>query len=283
MCAIYFIYQGTKTITHGFTVTAIDKNIPLASTPSCMPEEIVGRLSQPFYYFGAGGQSYVFLGKDKKTILKFFKRNHGLSDKSVLGVQALFPSTLAPYRKKFLPTREERFNSIFTGCKIAYERLKEETKILYLHLDPEAIPISSVTIIDPLGIAHTIPLETTSFLLQERAELFFPRFKQLIRTGKIEEAKASIHSLLVYLVRQCRQGIRDTDNGLRRNYGFFGEDVVLIDTGSLILDPSLADPTQLKKEVTKKTRRIERWLRRNHSELLPYFEQELASCDTISS
>lgn len=271
----WLIYQGTKSVTQGFTVTAIDQNIPLSSTPSSISPEVSQRLAQPFYYFGAGGQSYVFLGKDQKTILKFFKRNHGLSDQSVMGVQALFPSSVAPYRKKFLPTRDERFNSIFTGCKIAYDHLREETKILYLHLDPEALPIPSVTIVDLMGIAHTIPLETTSFLLQERAEPFFPRLKQQIRAGKIDEAKASIHSFLTYLVRQSRKGIRDCDKGLRRNYGFFGSDVALIDTGSLTIDPILTDPLELKKEVTTKSHRIERWLQRNYPALLPYYQQEL--------
>ncbi len=103
-----------------------------------------------------------------------------------------------------------------------------------------------------MGIAHSIPLEATSFLMQERAEPFFPRLKQQIRAGKIDDAKASIHSLLSYLVGQCRKGIRDCDNGLRRNYGFFGDDVALIDTGSLTLDPSMADPVELKKKLPSK-------------------------------
>ncbi|MBS0616468.1 MAG: hypothetical protein JSR58_07960 [Verrucomicrobia bacterium] len=271
----YLIFLGTKSVTQGFTVTAIDQNIPLTDAPSAASLEVSQRLSQPFYYYSAGGQSYVFLGKDQQTILKFFKKNHGLSDKGVLGVQALFPSSLAPYRKKFLPTRDERFNSIFTGCKIAYDHLREETKILYLHLDPEALPLRSVTIVDPMGIHHQIPLETTSFLLQERAQPFFPRFKQQIRSGNIEEAKTSIHSLLSYLVLQSRKGIRDCDKGLRRNYGFFGNEVALIDTGSLTLDPGVSDPLELKKEVTHKTHRLERWLRHHAPELLPYYHEEL--------
>ncbi len=54
------------------------------------------------------------------------------SDKSVMGVQALFPSSLAPYRKKFLPTRDERFNSDLRRMqnRLYYHLKREEEKIL---------------------------------------------------------------------------------------------------------------------------------------------------------
>src|ERR1700722_9090601 len=54
----------------------------LSESVQCTPKdiekfmEIKNVLDQPFYFLGSGGTSFAFLGKDGKTVLKFFKHQH---------------------------------------------------------------------------------------------------------------------------------------------------------------------------------------------------------------
>ncbi|MFS8562984.1 MAG: hypothetical protein LVR00_01060 [Rhabdochlamydiaceae bacterium] len=73
------------------------------------------------------------------------------------------------------------------------------------------------------------------------------------------------------------QGIRDNDNGLRRNYGYMGNRAISIDVGSFVLDDSLKDPVIAQIELERKTKQLGQWLTNEAPELLPYFNEELQS------
>lgn len=265
---IFLSYKFCDWKTGGFTVATIDTHIPYSERwetpplPSDEEENIHKILSQPFRFLAQGGQSYVFLSQDQKTVLKFFKLNHGLSDALVKQL---------PWRFKYLETREERFRSIFKSCKLAYEALKNETGLLYLHLNPTQGKYPPLQIIDNLGISHTIDLDTTSFLLQKKADLAIAKIRSQIAKRDIEGAKKSIHALLCHFHTLCKKGIRDTDNALRRNYGYVEDQAICVDVGSLISD----DIIDTKKEILHKTRRLHRYLRKEYPSLLSFYNSEI--------
>jgi len=268
--------------TDGFSVAGIDMASGPAVEDQDPQEAVVRRLSQPFHYWGKGGQSFVFLSEDGKTVLKFFKKNHPLPDPFLTFADKLLPSFLHTYRLRYFQTREERFRTIFSSCRLAYEKLRSETALLYLHLNPTPGKLAPLTLVDNLGCRHRIDIGSAAFLLQERAELFLPRFKQQIAEGDLEGAKRSLRSILEHLASQSKKGVRDTDNALKRNYGFIGDAPVSIDVGSFILDPSLQDRAMRAKELFRKTRRIRKLLKSRCPALLDdykeMFEEISQSC-----
>lgn len=232
--------------TDGFTVASIAHDMPYRVSLETPPEDISPFLAQRFYYYGRGGQSYVFVSEDKKTILKFFKKN--------------------PF---------SNLDPIFQSCKLAYDKLKKETGLLYLHLNPTHGNPITVQIVDPLRIEHTIDLDSTSFILQKRAKLIYSKIEQEMKCGNVDGAQKAISSLLSYLAHRCQQGIRDADGGLKRNYGYVGDFPISIDIGSFAEDKQLQSPKAAIKELKNKTYRLQKWLGKRYPELSDYFRSQL--------
>lgn len=264
--------------TKGFTFTAIDQNIPydaVLNSPITL-EDRDKILSEPFHFLDRGGQSYVFTNQDKTMVIKFFKKQYHIPDSLIHAVDSLLPKSLKRYRFEFLKTRNERFYPIFNSCKIAAEQLPEETGVCYLHLNPTTdLPL--VEIVDNLGISYRLDLNRTSFIVQKYAPRIFSKMEEQLVNHDVAGAKALIHSVFTYIRNRSAQGIRDNDNGLRRNYGYMGNRVVSIDVGSFVLDDSLKDPLIAQIELERKTRQLGQWLENEAPELLPYFNEELVS------
>lgn len=258
---------------------AIDRDIPydpiLNSVSDFIDSDKI--LSQPFKFLDRGGQSYVFISQDQKTVIKFFKKQYNISDGLIQAIDSFLPASLKKYRFEFLKTRQERFYPIFKSCKIAVEYLKDETGIIYLHLNPTR-DLPFLEVVDNLGISHKLNLNTTSFLIQGRAELIFSKMEERLARHDVEGAKQLIRNIFEYIYKRSQKGICDTDNGLKRNYGYIDDKAISLDVGSFVFDESLKDPLIYRAELERKTRQLGKWLAEVHPELVPYFEEELQVC-----
>jgi len=281
----FFIFLGVRRFcddrTDGFTAVMIDRNIPYDTrwdtAPLSLEEEknVAQILDQPYYFLGRGGQSYVFISKDRKNVLKFFKKYHAIPDSWIEQLDRAIPLSLASFRAEQLQNRDERFSSIFSSCKLAYESLKKETGLIYLHLNPTQAKHKSIQIYDKCGIAHTIDLDSTSFIVQKRAHLIFSRIKRQLQQNDVEGAKRSICTMIDYIAARSKAGIRDTDNALKRNYGYIEDMPISVDVGSFVLDETLKSPKAYKKELLRKTRKLRKWIAKHHSELLPFYQEHI--------
>ena len=263
--------------TNGFTFTRIDRDItydPVLETPSDFKEK-EAVFSQPFYFLDRGGQSYVFISQDQTLILKFFKKHYNIPDPLIQFIDSLLPQSLKTYRFQFLKTRKEKFYPLFESCKLAHTYLKEETGLLYVHLNPTT-DLPPLQVIDCLGIKHFVNANTTSFLIQKRADLIFSHIEEKLAAHDLNGAKHLIHNMIEYIKRRSQQGIGDKDNGLKRNYGYIGDKAVSLDLGSFVFDDSLKDPAACEAEVERKTRHLAQWISGSHPELEPYFKEELS-------
>lgn len=247
----------------------------IPSPASYSEEEVAQILNQPFYFFGRGGQSYVFLSQDQATVLKLFKRKHPLPDTLVEQIHSLLPERYQPFRLKFLPTRLERLNPLVSSCQLAWTQLKKESGLLYLHFNPTPGKHPPLQLIDCLGITHTLDLDQTAFLLQQKGELIFTRLKKLRLANDFEGAKGSVATMIDYIAERCKAGIRDTDNGIQRNYGYLNAAPLSIDVGSFVFDASLKTPEACRREVLRKTRKLRTWIKENYSELLPEYDAHI--------
>lgn len=233
------------------------------SPPLSAPElvEVQKILAQPFTFLGSGGQAYAFLSQDGKSVLKLFKHHH-LNNFS--GLKAL---PLPEIATSFIQAREKHQAQFFQSCKIAFDELREETGLLYMQLNKTNQWKRSITLIDKLGISHQIDLDNLEFALQKRASLAHSTVKKMIRDGKKEEAKRAIASILNNVASRCQKGIKDNDNGFRRNTGLLNGQAVAIDIGSFSKDPALAQRQNLQKEVKEKTWHLSRSLAKCDHEL----------------
>jgi len=226
--------------------------------------EIDQALNQPFSFLGSGGQCYAFLSQDKKFVLKLFKHHH-----------MRVPCFYLKWIPKLAKTRKERFEHIFGSFKLSYEHLKEETALVYLHLNKTDLFKKNLTLIDKLGIAHKIDLDRTEFALQKTATLAFTHLRHKMKHQDIEGAKESLSSLLQLIVTRSKRGIADRDPILKRNFGFIGNQAVEIDLGSFSKNEDLKKPYVYKRELFYETLKLRKWVKKHYPELLSYLNEAI--------
>jgi hypothetical protein len=184
-----------------------------APPPSAAQKEL---LSQPFHYLGNGAQCFVFASADGHHVLKFFKMKH---------------LTPKPWNRA---RRLARLRQTFGSCQLAFDRLREETGLIYLHLSRTQGQLPQTVLFDKEGKRHLVELDAVPFLVQRRAEALYPYLIRLHAAGDEEGAERAIRSVLRLVERRCSQGLADTDLGVRNNYGFVNGAAIQIDVGGLV-------------------------------------------------
>ena len=228
-------------------------------------------LKQKFTFFAKGSQAYVFISEDQKYILKFLNQ-HKLKPRTWL---AYIPLSFNPYYKQ-LGLTKKICRETFKSCKIAYLNFKEETGLIYVHLNSSKDLNKKVVIYDKNGDPHSVNLDKTSFFVQNRAQMIYLRISELMRAGDIEQAKniiTSVFSLIDYL---GKKGVVDNDPVLGRNFGLINDKAVQIDIGTMHIDPHSAETLGYKDHVPHITHGFQTWLEKNYPELLPHFQEKLS-------
>ena len=225
-------------------------------------------LSQKFTYYDKGTQAYVFISEDKKYILKLLKQQklHAGSWLSHI------PLSFNPYYQEAL-FKEKKRNLTFSACKTAFTSLKEETGLIYVHINNAPDLNKKVTLLDKNGKTHHIDLDETSFYVQKRAKLIYSRISELMHDREIEKAKNIITSVFSLLDFLGKTGVVDNDPILRKNFGLINDTAVQIDVGKLLIDPQRRENLAYKREVGSITHSFKIWIEKNHPELLEHFEQ----------
>ncbi len=235
-----------KKQTGSFTISRITSNIPFH------PEwevdnntEIKEILSQPYRFLGKGAQSFVFASDDGKYVIKFF-RHHHLKKNSKLAKD-------------------------FGSYKLAFDRLRNETGLLYLHLNKTTNLHQTLDLVDKIGIHHPIDLDQYEFLVQKRAVLSYEALAQWIAEGKINEAKEALTGLVQLLSTRSKMGIHDKDPDLNTNFGFIGTQPIQFDIGRFKLRETATDPN----ELVRITDNLHQWLMQRVPELDEHLKEEL--------
>lgn len=254
--------------------------------------EIDALLSQPYTLLGSGSECFAFASADGKAVIKFFKLDHArpvyfqkglfLEDHSALAgtlsdhplTKAVLPSPFDKMMKRFLGIREFRLSRTFTSIKLAYDELKDETGLLYLHLNPTQHINKTLTLFDASGIRHEIDLDHARFFLQRRAVPLEQHLATLKKQNAEEMAKQSIDSLLGMLLSRCKKGYADRDI-LNRNLGFIGTTAIEIDSGSFIKNSKMKEPWLYKQELFYATLELKSWLKKNYPEMVDYLEKRV--------
>lgn len=188
-------------------------------------------LKKPFTFLGSGVQCYAFLSQDGTTVLKVFKHYHNLPITGFLKGMPL-PSPLHELRERILAKREKRLQSIFSSCEIAFSLCKDETGLIFLHLQPTQTFHANLTLIDKLGIAYKVDLDTTAFVLQKKAEMFAEKMARLRSKHADTEIQKHLDAVASLIRNRCAKGVENSDLHFERNIGFIGQQAVEVDIGS---------------------------------------------------
>src|SRR3989344_6079777 len=106
---------GFKRLTCGFKLAKMHFDHPFRLDwevdPILSQDQLHAILTQPFSYLGKGAQCYVLQSADGRYVIKLFRYDASLRQ---------------------CPAKREK---LFTACLLAYHRAREETGVLYLHLN----------------------------------------------------------------------------------------------------------------------------------------------------
>ena len=224
-------------------------------------------LAQKFTYYNKGSQSYVFISEDKKFILKFLKQEKFRS-KTWL---SLLPLSFNPYYQEHL-AKKEKCHSTFAACKTAFSELKNESGLIYVHLNRTHNLNKKVTIFDKNGKPHVVDMDKTCFYVQKHAQLIYSRISELMHDKDIDGAKRIISSVFTLIDFLGRKGVFDNDPILRKNFGLIDDVAVQIDIGKLRIDPLRQQTLAYKQEVGSITHSFKTWLEKNYPSLSDHFE-----------
>lgn len=277
LCFIFYsVERFCHKQTEGFRTHKIASDLafdPKWSIPSLTDNQLIDlktELDQPYYFLGSGGQCYAFISEDKEYVIKFFKHHHMRPNHWADHLPA--PAFLKPLQKKFLDFRLNLLDRIFSSFKLAYDHLKEETALVYLHLNKTDLFHQKLIIYDKLGIDHQIDLDKTTFALQKKASLAFPTLKMLYQNKNLEQAKRCINSLVDLIIIRSKRGIFDQDPHLKRNFAFIEDKAIEIDLGSFSFNPYLKRPNYWKKEIFFETIQLKKWTKKHCPDLFPFVE-----------
>lgn len=262
-----------------FTISGISSTLeyhPEWEVPEPSEEEkqqLSSLFQQKFTYLDCGAQSFVFLSEDGKSVLKLFRydRNRLPYALTILPL----PSSLSRWREKLGEKKEARLKSDFASYLLAYRELREESGILFLHLNKTHFLNQKLTIIDKIGISHTLSLDEMEFLIQKRLKVASEVIGAHMAKGELESAQKKLESLLELTLLRYRKGIYDGDAWwISQNYGFEGEKPMFLDIGRLQKNPDYSHSNIYREDLKIIIGNLRIWLEEFHPQLLPYLDEK---------
>ena len=244
-----------------------------APVPLDNKEDFLDIFSQKFRYLTRGGQSAVFISADKNYVLKFYRFPSHLRP---LGwIKHPFSYRFSKKRERIKQHNFEKLDITFQSFLLAYNELKEESGLLYVHLNPTTDLQFSVTLVDHLNNHYLVDLDRVAFVLQKKATGVFPTLHTLIKKGEKERAKRHLNSLVHLISTRCNKGIIDNDAILDQNYGFAGSEAIHVDIGRLARDTSINDQKKALNHAQTLFTTLSQWLKEESPELSNYFETRI--------
>lgn len=224
--------------------------------------------NQTFSFLGEGGQTYVFVSADQRYVLKLFKFQRFRPSPLVemLPDSILFNS----YRHKHKAKREKKLFVAFNGYKLAYERHRIESGLIFMQLNSSDTSLF-VNLIDKRGNRQVIDLINISYVLQEKGEMLSTALSHLLDQGKTDIAKKRIEQLFDLYLSEYAKGIYDLDHGVMHNVGCIGDRLIHLDVGKMVQDERIKQPEFYQADLLKIAAKVYNWVHTKY----PQYEKEL--------
>lgn len=267
------LYAGGRLYFHltaGFTEGNITTDLSLEKDhglPSLSRDEfssIEQILNQPYRYLGKGCQSYVFASDDNNYVIKFLKYQR-FRPQIYLEAFSFIPF-VEKRRVKKIEEKKKKLDELLDSWKIGYRDLKNETGLVYLHLNKSDSFRKPLHIVDKIGLSHSIDLNNVAFLVQKKAAMLCP---EILKRDE-RKAKHLINNLIAMLLSEYTRGFGDNDHALMQNTGVIGDQPLHIDVGQFSKEDRFKSPPVFKKELFSKTYKLRIWLGKYRPELETY-------------
>lgn len=222
-------------------------------------EEVQKILSQPFYYINKGYHFYAFVSEDGKYILKFLKQRH-------IRIKP-------PFFNETLEKRKKRKTLIFQACELSMKDIPDLTGIIAFHLNKTPFMQLTLTLVDKVGLTHSIYIDDYEFVLQEKGIILKDALSE-IKTPEILSEKLDM--IEEACLTRLKKGIIDSDTNLENNIAFSadGKRVLLIDFNSFYKDKEVTDE-KIKKDLLSKFQGLSKWSDSYMPELTPFITEKL--------
>lgn len=217
-------------------------------------------LDQEYTYLGRGAQSFAFLSDDGKYVIKLFKFKHLKPNFLLQNLPAI--GFIAEKQKADLEKKKNKFNNLFSGYKLAYDRHKYESGLVYIHLNQSNHLHKELKLKDKLGLSHTLNLDEFIFVVQEKANTFREELRRHIEKGDLATAKLRINQIIDLYLSEYRKGFYDNDHGIDRNTGFVDGRPIHLDIGKLTVDET--KKSDFKEDLLFVFRKINKWAIKRH-------------------
>ncbi len=275
---VFFVGFGWHFFHSGFRLQKIAFVIPEKEQwKSSVSEEEMSRikevLEQPFFYLDKGRQSYVFSSRDGKYVLKLF-RYHLVKKRFSLYVLR-YLKFWDPKKKQRLFNKKKQLQSWMESYHLAFERLKEETGLLYMHLvKTEGLPKARIK--DGLGRSFTLDLNTCGFLLQKKTSLFSSVVKNLVAEKKRDLLRQVMKAYFKTVASRHQKGIVNKDHSWIKNYGIIGfSEAVEIDVGRYSVVSAAKTRKKLAFDLYSYTSPLRCYLEKNYPEIMQDYQEVL--------
>lgn len=277
--SLYGISRLYYRLTGGFMVSNITSDFSFQPQWEVRPlitdehEEFAQALGQSYDYLGKGCQSYVFASRDGKYVIKFFKYQRYRLQPWL----AYFPPlpAIAKYRQEKLNKKWNKLDGFVQSWKVAFENLKEETALVFVHLNKTADLHQKITLYDKIGQKHVVELDRMEFCIQRRAQMLCDVLLDYKSKGDLAGAQQLIYQLLHLILSEYSRGLADNDHALMQNTGIVEDKPMHIDVGQFVFSEDVRKSAIFHQELFTKTYKFKLWLRDNYPELGSYLEEEL--------
>lgn len=246
-------------------------DLPLPSIQEL--QELDTILKQKFHYLSKGAHCYAFVSEDNKYVIKFHRY---ASHMRVLSwVNHPFSYRFDPRRKKIKEYNLQKLTYNLQNYKNSYQELKEETGLIFLHINKTDTLHRTVTLVDKTQAEYQIPLDQVTFILQHKANLIYPTLDKLFQEKKIDAAKQIVTQIISLITSCCQKGYIDDDPVLRKNYGLLANRAIHIDVGDLIQKEEMKQKEHYLPHVKEMTESLRKRIENQYPDLLEHYRNEI--------
>ena len=265
-------------VTDGFSLQQMTSSLPPCpqyevSLEKEKREKLQDLFDQKFRYIGKGCQFYVFESEDGQFVIKFLKHKH-LRPFTWLSYIPM-PQKWRDLSNEKIARRKVRVERLFTSCKLAYEKMPEETGLLFIHLNRTPALEKTITLIDKIGCKHTVKIDEYEYVVQKKAIAVRQVFSEL----QGPEVTKKVEQLVDLVLARCKKGICDRDRSFVQNVAFSAQEdrAIFVDIGQFYEDPSILQKEEQVLDLKKRLNNLHYWTEKHFPDFLPYIDKKFPS------
>ncbi len=231
-----------------------------SSLPQGQEIKALSCLDQPFYFLGKGKQSFAFVSKDGKFVLKFFNQKY---------FKMPWYSFVFQDRELAKRVRRERFYR--ESYLVADTFLREKTGLIQCHFE-KTKGLPKVRLRDKASRDFVVDLNEVSFVLQKKGDPFYPTLDAICESQGKEGFSLAIRGFFEMVAFRISLSIEDGDQNVEHNYGFLDGKPFQLDPGRLLLG-DFSNPSKVSHEWWVATHSFRKWLEKTHPDMVPVFDE----------